>query len=307
MGPTASGKTDLAMQLASEFPIALISVDSALVYQGMNIGTGKPSTAELTQYPHALIDIRDPSEPFSAQCFVDAATHAIQVAYDEEKIPVLVGGTMLYYRALLQGLSDLPSANPTLRQALEEQAAQEGLPALYQALQDKDPLSAQRIHANDRQRILRALEVHALTGEPLSRIQGRAQTHHQLSAVALWSEDRTRLHQRIATRLDGMFAAGFVDEVAALHQRGDLNAQLPSIRSVGYRQLWAYLDKACSLPTAKEQTLFATRQLAKRQFTWLRRWPALKTIPIDDPQTYNELRAHFIQFANENELSLQPK
>ncbi|MFP4155339.1 MAG: tRNA (adenosine(37)-N6)-dimethylallyltransferase MiaA [Halothiobacillaceae bacterium] len=278
MGPTASGKTDLALALADRLPVDLISVDSAMIYRGMDIGTAKPSPETLAAYPHALVDIVDPAQRYSVQRFCAEASEAVGRAHAAGRLPLLVGGTMLYFRALLSGLSTLPEADEALRAELQAEAARRGWPALHAELARVDPEAAARIHPNDPQRIGRALEVWRATGEPLTRLQARgrqaglAQSFRVLR-VALAPGDRQVLRARIATRFDRMIEAGFLDEVAALRARGDLHPGLPSMRSVGYRQAWAYLDGACDLKTLREQAITATRQFAKRQVTWLRRTP----------------------------------
>lgn len=275
MGPTASGKTALAMRLADTRPCSLISVDSALIYRSMDIGTGKPTVEELAQYPHQLIDICDPSESYSAARFRDDALAAIEQAVNADKLPVLVGGTMLYFKALIEGIADLPDAEPALRARLEQERQQLGLPVLYARLQQLDPAAAERINANDPQRILRALEVIELTGKPMTELWAHqtAETQPYRYVQVALVPDRAWLHRRIAMRLDAMLAADFVEEVRALKARGDLHAELPSIRCVGYRQIWDFLDGASNELEMREQALAATRQLAKRQYTWLRKWP----------------------------------
>jgi tRNA dimethylallyltransferase len=276
MGPTASGKTDLAIALAEALDGELISVDSALVYRGLDIGSAKPA------YPHHLIDICDPAEVYSAARFVSDARTAIDAISQRGRRPILVGGTMLYYRALLQGLAPMPPADPALRADLETRAAQEGWPVLHAELARLDPVSAARIHPNHSQRILRALELCRLTGRPASAIHGETPEPALPSlCVALAPAERATLHARIATRLQGMLADGFVEEVAALRARGDLHPDLPSMRAVGYRQIWDHLDGAVDLDRAVERALAATRQLAKRQLTWLRSWPQLSWLLTD--------------------------
>lgn len=273
MGPTASGKTALACQLSERFPVELISVDSALVYRGMDIGTAKPDAAMLARYPHGLIDIRDPAEPYSAADFRGDATEAMQAITARGKVPLLVGGTGLYFRALQQGLSRLPEANPAIRERLSGEATQIGWPALHGRLQQLDPTAATRIGPNDAQRIQRALEVIELTGRPLSEQQqgGSGQRFPwRVLKLALLPADRGPLHERIAQRFDAMLAAGFLDEVRALRSRGDLHADLPAIRAVGYRQAWEHLDGQTDAGEFRDRGVFATRQLAKRQITWLR-------------------------------------
>lgn len=278
MGATATGKTDLALQLADALPVELISVDSALVYKGMNIGTAKPDAATLAAYPHYLIDIKDPSEPYSAAEFSRDAQNAMAAICQRGHIPLLVGGSMLYYKVLTQGMAALPSANPQIRAELNAQAHTSSWQALHQRLQQIDPISAAKIKPNDAQRIQRALEVHRLTGQPLSQLQQQA-TAPPLPYTPIYLgiglQDRKILHQRIAQRLEKMFAAGFIQEVEALYQRGDLHSDLPAIRSVGYRQVWDYLEGRTDAQQMRDKALFASRQLAKRQLTWLRKWQNL--------------------------------
>jgi tRNA dimethylallyltransferase len=276
MGPTASGKTDLAVALAEALDGELISVDSALVYRDLDIGSAK------SVYPHHLIDICDPAEVYSAARFARDARSAIEAIRQRGRRPILVGGTMLYYRALLRGLAPMPAADPALRADLEARATREGWPALHAELVRVDPVSAARIHPNHSQRIVRALELCRLTGRPASAIHGETPDPALPSlCVALAPADRATLHARIATRLQGMLANGFVEEVAALRARGDLHPGLPSMRAVGYRQIWEYLDGSIDRDRAVERTLAATRQLAKRQLTWLRSWPQLSWLLTD--------------------------
>ena len=273
MGPTASGKTALAMDLYDRLPVELVSVDSALVYRGMDIGTAKPSPAELACYPHRLIDICDPAEAYSAERFRRDALRAIQEIHAAGKVPLLVGGTMLYYRALQYGLSRLPASDPAVRAQLEQQMQARGLASLHAELRRADPVAAQRIHPNDPQRTLRALEVWRLTGRPLSELQTREKGEVMpYRAVKLVRAPAARdvLHDRIERRFEAMLGAGFEDEVRSLIARGDLHAELPSMRSVGYRQMWEYLHGAYGYDEMVERGKAATRQLAKRQITWLR-------------------------------------
>ncbi len=278
MGPTASGKTGLALELAAELPCELISVDSALIYRGMDIGTAKPEREILQQYPHHLIDIREPSESYSAASFrLDALAH-MQAATAAGRLPVLVGGTMLYYKALLEGMSQMPAADAKIRAELELECQQEGLAALHEMLAKVDPQAAQRIHPNDSQRILRALEVWRSSGVSMSELQQQASKQalpYRVLALALAPEQRSVLHQRIADRFEQMLAQGLLDEVAGLLRRQDLHADLPSMRSVGYRQVWEYLQGDYDYQQMQQRAVAATRQLAKRQLTWLRSWPDL--------------------------------
>ncbi|HEY3487577.1 MAG TPA: tRNA (adenosine(37)-N6)-dimethylallyltransferase MiaA [Gammaproteobacteria bacterium] len=273
MGPTAAGKTDLALTLVERFPFEIISVDSALIYRGMDIGTAKPEAAVLQRVPHRLIDICDPAETYSAARFRDDAFCEIAAIRAKGKIPLLVGGTMLYFRALQHGLSPLPAADPAIRQQLQHRLATTGLTPLYKELQSVDAVSARRIHANDPQRILRALEVFMAAGEPMSSIIARnagGDTPFTVLKLALIPDDRKVLHERISQRFYRMLDAGLVNEVEALHRRKDLDPDKPAMRTVGYRQVWQYLDGAITYDVMVERGIIATRQLAKRQLTWLR-------------------------------------
>jgi len=290
MGPTAAGKTDLALYLAERLPCELISVDSALVYRGMDIGTAKPDAATLQAFPHHLVDILDPAEAYSAARFVSDVEPLISDIHRRGRIPLLVGGTMLYYRAWSAGLASMPAADQALRASLELRAAQQGWPALHAELAAVDPEAAARIHPNDPQRIQRALEVYLLSGRPLSvwhalqreeNVTTGAGDGGNLPYTVRWlaiaPNERQVLHQRIAQRFSLMIEQGFVDEVERLYARGDLHPGLPSIRAVGYRQVWDYLQGNLSHEAMVERGVIATRQLAKRQFTWLRGWLA----PVD--------------------------
>ncbi|MFC5437492.1 tRNA (adenosine(37)-N6)-dimethylallyltransferase MiaA [Rhodanobacter umsongensis] len=286
MGPTASGKTALACELSEQFPLALVSVDSALVYRGMDIGTAKPDAATLARHPHALIDIRDPAQPYSAADFCADALPVMRQIGAQGRVPLLVGGTGLYFRALHQGLSDLPQADPAIRARLSAEAGQTGWPAMHRQLAQRDPLAAARIGPNDAQRLQRALEVIELTGRPLSELQrGSAATPFpwRVLKLALLPTDRRTLHERIARRFDAMLAAGFLDEVHALRARGDLHAELPAIRAVGYRQAWEHLDGVTNAAEFRDRAVFATRQLAKRQITWLRSDYSARLFDPDQP------------------------
>lgn len=274
MGPTASGKTDLAIRLCQHLPVEVISVDSALIYRGMDIGTAKPNAEELALAPHRLIDIKDPSESYSAANFRQDALREMADITAQGKIPLLVGGTMLYYKALLEGLSPLPSADESLRQEIEQKAAQIGWNGLHQELAKIDPVSAQRINPNDSQRINRALEVFYLTGKSLTELtaqKGEA-LPYEITQFAIAPQDRQVLHQRIEQRFHKMIEQGFQQEVEKLYQRADLHANLPSIRCVGYRQMWEYLQGDYNHDEMIFRGICATRQLAKRQITWLRGW-----------------------------------
>jgi tRNA dimethylallyltransferase len=288
MGPTAAGKTDLAIELTKVLPCELISVDSALVYRGMDIGTAKPSKALLDKYPHRLIDILDPSQSYSAADFRADALQAMAEITSRGKIPLLVGGTMLYFKALLEGLADMPAADPEIRAQIEAQAASHGWQALHDELASIDPVSAARIHPNDPQRLVRALEVFRVSGMSMTAhrqqqteqsaqasASGRHQLPYTVANLAIAPTDRKVLHDRIAVRFRQMLDEGFVEEVVALRSRGDLHSNLPSIRAVGYRQVWDHLDGRLTRDEMQERGIIATRQLAKRQFTWLRSWQDL--------------------------------
>ncbi|MBE0494282.1 MAG: tRNA (adenosine(37)-N6)-dimethylallyltransferase MiaA [Thiomicrospira sp.] len=273
MGPTASGKTALALRLAKSWPIEIISVDSALIYKGMDIGTAKPSQAEREQVPHHLIDLIDPAQSYSAADFVVDAKRLVEEVLQRGRLPVLVGGTMMYFHALQQGMADLPSADPAIRAQLQQEYDQDPQ-VLHQRLQACDPKAAQRIHYNDPQRLIRALEVYQITGEALTDLQKRQSNvgwDVNLLKVGLIPQSRERLHQKIQRRLEIMVAQGFLDEARNLFARPDLHADLPSIRSVGYRQAWCYLNGEYDQTVFEQKALIATRQLAKRQLTWLRK------------------------------------
>ena len=279
-GPTASGKTAAALAIARAYPVEIISVDSALVYRGMDIGTAKPSAAELASVPHHLINIRDPLRAYSAAEFVhDAQTLISQIAA-RHRLPLLVGGTMLYFKALFDGIDPMPPAQPTLRAAIEAEAQQKGWPAMHAELAQVDPLTAARLAPADSQRIQRALEVYRASGLPLSHFHARSATPapSTVPLISLEPLDRAWLHARIAQRFDAMLAAGFVDEVRALRARGDLHAELPSMRCVGYRQAWETLDGVWGMDSLRERGIAATRQLAKRQITWLRSMPRRQVV-----------------------------
>lgn len=292
LGPTASGKTAAALAFAARHPSEIISVDSALVYRGMDIGTAKPTPAERALAPHHLIDIRDPAQAYSAADFRADALKAIEEILARGRVPLLVGGTMLYYKALTQGLNDLPSADPAVRATLEAEAARDGWPALHARLANADPATAARLAPNDAQRIQRALEVFMLTGKPMSTLLAAAErdtgTPYRFVPIALEPSDRAVLHARIAERFDVMLAAGFIDEVRHLRERGDLNPGLPSMRCVGYRQAWEFLDGSIDYATMRDKGIFATRQLCKRQLTWLRSMPERIVIDCCTPDATEE-------------------
>ena len=272
MGPTAAGKTDFAIKLRERFPVELISVDSALIYKGMDIGTAKPSADELSKAPHRLIDFLDPAESYSAAKFCADARQHIHEIHTQNRIPLLVGGTMMYFNRLINGIADLPDADPQIRSAIEAKADKYGWPHVHSELAKVDPASALKIHQNDPQRIQRALEVFEITGKPMSELSkfNVGQLECPQLRIALSPSDRKVLHQRIAVRFQQMLATNFIDEVQRLYQRDDLHIDLPSIRAVGYRQGWKFLDGAIDKNQLESQGIAATRQLAKRQLTWLR-------------------------------------
>ena len=304
VGPTASGKTAIALALAAEWPIEIISVDSALVYQGMDIGTAKPTLAERQAVVHHLIDIRDPAQSYSAADFARDATALIADIRGRGKLPLLVGGTMLYIKALIEGLDDLPLANPAVRADIEEEAHDRGWPALHAELALVDPPTAQRLPPHDSQRIARALEVWRITGKPLSSFFGTTRVAGpRVALLSLEPQDRKWLHQRIEQRFDAMLEQGLVDEVKALRSRGDLQADLPSMRCVGYRQAWEALndiEEGIALATAmrlmRERGIAASRQLAKRQLTWLRGMPLRKVVACDSNTVLADVRTALAQW-----------
>ncbi len=292
MGPTGAGKTDAAMALAERLPLEIVSVDSAMVYRGLDIGSAKPPPSVLARHPHHLVDIVDPSVPYSAGEFVRDVVPLMAQIRARGRWPLLVGGTMLYFRALQAGMASLPAADPVVRAALSADAATLGWPGMHARLASIDPAAAARIAPQDAQRIQRALEVHALTGRTLSSLQQQslktAQPDDYLRLV-LAPPEKATLDARLAQRFDSMLAAGFLAEVRALHARGDLSADLPALRSVGYRQLWMHLDGQCDLATARELSIVATRQLAKRQYTWLRSEPDATWISPDEYDATDKL------------------
>ncbi len=279
MGPTGAGKTDAALELAGRLPVEIVSVDSAMVYRGLDVGTAKPDAAVRARVPHRLIDIRDPAERYSAGDFLRDAGEAMQAIRAAGRVPLLVGGTMLYFRALQSGLATLPPADPALRASLDARARAEGWPALHAELARKDPVAAARIAPGDAQRIQRALEVHALVGRPLSELQRedlKGAPGGDYLKLVLAPADRAAHADDLERRFDAMLRAGLLAEVEALYRRGDLDAELPALRAVGYRQLWAHLAGHCDLATARDDAIRATRQLAKRQYTWLRAEPGAR-------------------------------
>ena len=284
MGPTASGKTSLAIELRKRFPVELISVDSALIYKGMDIGTAKPNEAELLQAPHRLIDILEPTESYSVAEFRRDALREMEDIVAQGKIPLLVGGTMLYYKALLEGLSPLPAADADIRAQIEQEAVILGWEAMHGQLKDIDPVSAARIHPNDPQRLSRALEVFRISGKTLTeltQIKGEA-LPYEVHQFAIAPKERAEIHRRIELRFKMMMEAGFEEEARRLYEREDLHANLPSIRCVGYRQMWDYFDGEGTLDDAIFRGVCATRQLAKRQITWLRSWEELTWLDSDN-------------------------
>ncbi len=313
-GSTASGKTAAALAIAQRWPVEIISVDSALVYSGMDIGTAKPTVIELAAVPHHLINIRDPLNAYSAAEFAADARRLITDISARGKLPLLVGGTMLYFKALRDGLDDMPRADPAIREAIALEAAQQGWPALHAELAQLDPVTAARLNPADSQRISRALEVYRSSGKPLSSFHatksGAANANLTSSAsqnhvrignpswlLSLEPQNRLWLHQRIAQRFDAMLAGGFLDEVKALRKRGDLYPDLPAMRCVGYRQAWEALDGLWPMAELRDKGIFATRQLAKRQLTWLRSMPERQIVACDGPDAMDQvltLAQHFI-------------
>ncbi len=289
LGPTASGKTALALEIAKRIPIEIISVDSALVYRGMDIGSAKPNAEELAQVPHHLIDVRDPADPYSAADFRVDAEALVAEILERGKTPLLVGGTMLYFKALLEGLADMPAADPAVRLGIEQLAEHEGWPAVHAELAKVDPESAATIHPNHSQRLSRALEVYRSSGKTMSELRRQQQAEssesftdrYDVLQMAIAPHDRALLHRRIEQRYHSMIEQGLLDEVKSMHCRPDLHVALPSVRAVGYRQIWQYLDGELSLDEAVEKAVVATRQLAKRQLTWLRGWSELNWVFID--------------------------
>lgn len=300
MGPTASGKTDVAVSLCKRFPFDIISVDSALVYRGMDIGTAKPDAETLRRTPHRLIDIRDPEESYSAGEFVRDARTEMDAIFAQGQVPLLVGGTMMYFRSLTAGIAELPSASAEIRAILDAEAEQSGWPAMHERLRDVDPVVAKRVKPNDRQRIQRALEVYLASGKPLSEWQeaspGAVVDDVRFVKIALQPATRKVLHERIEMRLNLMLNNGFVEEVKELYEREGLTPQHSSMRSVGYRQLWQYLDGKCTLDEAAARALAATRQLAKRQITWLRSEQELQSFDPLEADKIDAISASLIEF-----------
>jgi len=292
MGPTASGKTALSVKLAQQLNAEIISVDSALVFKGMDIGTAKPSLEERAGIPHHLIDILDPAESFSTGVFRKRALDLMADITARGKVPLLAGGTMLYFNSLYYGLAQLPTADAALRAQLETEAEAIGKLAMHQKLQGIDPVAAARIHPNDPQRVQRALEVHMLTGKSMTQLHAEAKAEeipYQKIKLIIAPHDRAVLHEKIAQRFKQMLQQGFVEEVETLYQRGDLTVQMSSMRAVGYRQVWSYLDGEISYDDMQEKGIVATRQLAKRQFTWLRRVTDAHTFYSEDLHVYEQV------------------
>ena len=286
LGPTASGKSDLAMKLTSHLPVELVSVDSALVYRDMNIGTAKPDAEILRQYPHHLVDIRNPDEVYSAADFRSEVLTLMSAISERGNIPLLVGGTMLYFKVLIEGIASMPAADSAIREKIVREAKTGGWQKVHQRLAEVDPESAARIHPNDPQRLQRALEIWELTGESMTQLHKKQQDLVSLPfsvcQLAIIPSDRADLHRIIAARFEQMIKDGFIEEVEHLREKYDLNAELPSIKSVGYRQVWQYLEGEVDRKAMQERAIISTRQLAKRQFTWLRGWSNLKEIPFPE-------------------------
>jgi tRNA dimethylallyltransferase len=306
MGPTASGKTELAIELAHCLPCDIVSVDSAMVYREMDIGTAKPTPEQLKITPHRLIDICDPIDPYSVGQFVADASREIDSIQAQQRIPLLVGGTMLYFRTLQKGITDLPCADPAVRHRLEEEAKQIGLDAMHARLASIDPAAASRIDPHDGQRIQRALEVYDITGKPLSvhwaeDKENQSKKGLDLTAryriinIAVAPFDRKEIHARISLRFEQMLQKGFVEEVETLMKRGNLNPDLPSLRAVGYRQVWNYLQNKLTFDEMSQQAIIATRQLAKRQLTWLRSWPTLQWFDSQSPTVLQDIQTYLMR------------
>lgn len=294
MGPTASGKSRVALAIAQQWPVEIVNVDATLIYKGLNIGSAKPSEQELKQVPHHLVDIRYPDHPYSVADFVKDASACIDLIQQRGKYPLLVGGTMMYCRALQYGLSNLPQADPQLRDNIEQQAQQQGWPALHDLLAQVDLATAERIHPNDAQRIQRALEVYYLTGQPLSEHNKQNQTAHPgpFINIGLLPDNRAWLHDKIEKRFQKLLECGFIEEVSNLVFQQGYSPELPALRSVGYRQIIHYLQGYYDYDTMIHKAIVATRQLAKRQITWLRKWPNLHPICCDQTDLADKLEKH---------------
>jgi len=299
MGPTASGKTQIAVELVQRLPLEIISVDSALVYFGMDIGSAKPNAQTLAKAPHRLIDIRDPAESYSAANFREDALREMADITARGKIPLLVGGTMLYFKALLEGLAELPETDPEIRTEVEAEAAQIGWPAMHKKLAEVDPDTASQLHPNHSQRIGRALEVYRMTGETMSALRARQVKEpfpYRVLQLAIAPQNRDELNQRIDARFQDMIKAGFLDEVKTLYKRGDLHAELPAMRAVGYRQAWEHLSGSLTREEMIARAMITSRQLAKRQYTWLRSWSDLHWVYFDvAPDADEVVRAHRLE------------
>jgi len=299
MGPTGAGKTDAALDLAASLPVEIVSVDSAMVYRGMDIGTAKPDARTLARFPHHLVDVADPTERYSAGRFLEEAAAAMAAIRSRGRVPLLAGGTMLYFRAFQSGLAEMPQADPALRQRIDERAAAEGWPALHAELARIDPAAAARIQPRDRQRLQRAFEILELTGQPPSAHWQQALRSGSRPGdlkLVLAPADRAALAARIEQRFSRMMELGFLEEVRRLHGRGDLGPELPSIRAVGYRQLWDHLEGRLDLAEALQRAVIATRQLAKRQLTWLRAEPQAEWYESLDPATLGRVRTRVRQW-----------
>jgi len=292
MGPTAAGKTEIALALHAALPVDIISVDSSQVYRGMDIGTAKPTAAERERAPHRLIDIRDPAESYSAAAFRTDALHEIESIIAAGRIPLLVGGTMFYFHALEHGLSDLPSADPEIRRRLTATASEVGWPALHARLRELDPVTAARIDEHDAQRIQRALEIAQLTGNRRAAATNAHRSRYRFVKFALWPDDRAVLHARIARRFMSMLERGLVEEVEGLYRRPDLGPSLSSMRTVGYRQVWNYLTGSINYNEMADRAIAATRQLAKRQLTWLRRYRDMEQFDCTGAGEMSAIVAH---------------
>lgn len=295
MGPTACGKTHFAIEFVQQFPCDIISVDSAMVYRAMDIGTSKPSTQELQKAPHRLINICDLGTPYSAGQFYKDAVREIKSIHQQNRIPLLVGGTMLYFHLLQRGVANLPRADKNVREKISQEADEKGWPAMHRQLQQIDSKIANAIHLNDSQRIQRALEVYYATGQTMSEIQAaqlsKTLPYENINVVVAY-EKRAELHHKIEKRFDQMLKNGLVDEVKKMYERGDLDPDLPSMRTVGYRQVWCYLTGKYNYDTMRERAIIATRQLAKRQYTWLRGWKNAKWFASEDPQLFDHVSAY---------------
>lgn len=306
MGPTASGKTAIALALHEMFPVEIVSVDASQVYRGMDIGTAKPTAAELARAPHRLIDVRDPAEAYSAAQFRDDALREMRDISASGKIPLLVGGTMFYFRALEYGLSSLPAATPGVREEIGAEGRLLGWPAMHRRLATIDPITAQRLDPHDAQRIQRALELYSVTGcspSQLTRRKRPVPAAYRFRKIGLWPDDRANLHERIAARFHHMLERGLINEVEGLYRRGDLDASLPSMRTVGYRQVWAYLTRRINYIEMVNAAVAATRQLAKRQITWLRRYPDLHRVGGDTAGVLDDVTALVRRVVIEREQS----